>query len=210
MSETAYYRTLISAADFWQFPLLLILFYAFTYWWKNGRYNNSPVADFIIPALSLRFFCAVLALIMYQYYYGYGDTYGYFYCGRQIWNALWEAPLVGMELLFQAPEEFSKLAISYADHPLFSSRDSRFVAQVIAIFSLFTFKSYLSISLILTYLSFFGCWKIFKVFYQLYPSLYRPLAIATLFVPSVLFWGVGLMKESLVFVWFGDHDRWIV
>ncbi len=141
---------------------------------------------------------AGMVLLMYQYYYGYGDTFGYFYCGRKICEALWEAPLVGMELLLQPPESYSSLAISYADHPHFSSRDSRFMAQVVGLLSVVTFKSYLTVSLLLSYLSFVGCWKIFRVFQQLYPGLHRPLALAVLFVPSVFFWGVGLMKESLV------------
>jgi len=170
-----YYRTLVSLQDLWQLPLILILLYAFTYWWVMEKVEHDGVKKYAIPALSLRLLSAFLALLMYQYYYGYGDTYGYFYCGRQIWNALWEAPIAGLELIFKSPEQYSALARSYADHVHFSSRDSRFVAKVIAIISLFTYKSYLSTSLLLSFLSFIGCWKIYRVFQQMYPQLYRPL-----------------------------------
>lgn len=198
MQGIAYYRTLVSMADLWQLPLILILLFAMTSWLINGQQTPAAIRKYAFPALALRLLAAVLALIMYQYYYGYGDTYGYFYCGRQIWTALWEAPLAGLELLFFSPEEYSALARSYADHAHFSSRDSRFVAQVIGVLSLFTFKSYLSISFLLSFLSFIGCWKIFRVFQALYPQLHRPLAVAILFVPSVVFWGIGLMKESIL------------
>jgi hypothetical protein len=35
------------------------------------------------------------------------------------------------------------------------------------------------------------------MFYLLYPNLHKKLAIATLFLPSVLFWGVALMKDTI-------------
>ena len=198
MQGIAYYRTLVSIHDLWQLPLVMVLIYAFTFWWIMGKTQDPLIKRYAIPALTLRLLSAVLALVMYQYYYGYGDTYGYFYCGRQIWNAIWEAPSAAFELLFQSPENYSALARSYADHVHFSSRDSRFVAQVIGLLSLFTFKSYLSTSFILSFLSFVGCWKIYRVFYRLYPKLHFSLALAILFVPSVVFWDIGLMKESLL------------
>jgi len=192
------YRTLVSSADLWQLPLVCIFIYAISFWWINGKTSNTTIKTYAIAALSLRLLSAILALIMYQYYYGYGDTYGYFYCGRQIWTAIWEAPSAGLELLFQSPENYSALAKHYASHPHFSSSSSRFIAQVIGVISLFTFKSYLTTSFILSFLSFIGCWKIYLVFIRLFPQLYRPLALAILFIPSVVFWGIGLMKESLL------------
>ena len=40
-------------------------------------------------------------------------------------------------------------------------------------------------------------WKTFHVFYGVYPKAYKGFAIAFLFLPSVMFWGGGVLKDSL-------------
>ena len=35
------------------------------------------------------------------------------------------------------------------------------------------------------------------MFYDIYPHLHKKIAVATLFLPSILFWGVSLLKDSI-------------
>jgi hypothetical protein len=44
---------------------------------------------------------------------------------------------------------------------------------------------------------FYGCWKIFTLFCELYPHLEKEFALACLFLPSVCFWGTGILKDPL-------------
>jgi hypothetical protein len=46
-------------------------------------------------------------------------------------------------------------------------------------------------------LSFVGMWLFFLTFYREYPSLHRPIAFASFFIPSVFFWGSGILKDTL-------------
>ncbi len=64
-------------------------------------------------------------------------------------------------------------------------------------FSFIFFKSYLCISICISFFAFAGAWRLFKMFYDLYPHLHKKIAIAILFLPSVLFWGVSLLKDSI-------------
>ena len=64
------------------------------------------------------------------------------------------------------------------------------------------------LALLSLFFSFLGCWKLFEVFREIYPHLEKQIAIATLFIPSVFFWGAaGLMKDPVMiacigfFVW---------
>jgi hypothetical protein len=51
----------------------------------------------------------------------------------------------------------------------------------------------------MSYFSFLGCWRLFLLFYKLYPNYHKHIAIATLFIPSVFFWGAaGLLKDTVV------------
>jgi hypothetical protein len=40
-------------------------------------------------------------------------------------------------------------------------------------------------------------WMFFLTFYERYPQLHRWLAIAAFFIPSVFFWGSGLLKDTI-------------
>jgi len=57
--------------------------------------------------------------------------------------------------------------------------------------------SYSATACLFATISFMGLWSMFRSFYQLYPQLHRSLAIAILFIPSVFFWGSGIMKDTL-------------
>jgi len=57
--------------------------------------------------------------------------------------------------------------------------------------------TYLPTAVIFASLSFIGIWKLYIVFTKLYPRLSKQLAYAILFIPSVIFWGSGFMKDTV-------------
>ena len=57
-------------------------------------------------------------------------------------------------------------------------------------------KLYLPASALVSWFTFSGLWKLFKVFNAEFPQLQKQLALAILFVPSVVFWGSGILKDS--------------
>ena len=57
-------------------------------------------------------------------------------------------------------------------------------------------KSFLATTLLLAYVSFLGLWKLYQVFIEQFPELQKQFAIAIFFVPSVFFWGSGLLKDT--------------
>jgi hypothetical protein len=40
-------------------------------------------------------------------------------------------------------------------------------------------------------------WLFFKAFYELFPHLHKWIAVAAFFIPSVFFWGSGLLKDTV-------------
>jgi hypothetical protein len=59
------------------------------------------------------------------------------------------------------------------------------------------FGSYTGLTFIFCTFSFLGLWCLFISGFKLYPNLKQKLSLAILFLPSVLFWGSGLLKDSL-------------
>ena len=48
-------------------------------------------------------------------------------------------------------------------------------------------------------IAYYGVWKLFEVFSEQFPYLYKELAIGVFFVPSLIFWMSGVSKDTLMF-----------
>jgi hypothetical protein len=72
-----------------------------------------------------------------------------------------------------------------------------FVARCLVPFVLLGAKLYLPAALMLAAVCYYGIWKMYLVFIEEFPSIKSQLAVSVLFVPSVVFWGSGLMKDSI-------------
>ncbi|MEJ0034456.1 MAG: hypothetical protein WDO15_30855 [Bacteroidota bacterium] len=70
-------------------------------------------------------------------------------------------------------------------------------------FDIITFSSYSGTAVLFGFISFFGLWCLFRTFYELFPHLVKRIAISTLFVPSVVFWGSGILKDTIVIACLG-------
>jgi hypothetical protein len=60
-------------------------------------------------------------------------------------------------------------------------------------------NSYLCINMLFGFFALGGAIRLFKTFYHFYPKLYREIALACLFLPSVCYWSSGLLKDPVCF-----------
>jgi hypothetical protein len=166
---------------------------------KKKRYKDSLVAQYFIPALVFRLIGTFLTACLYQYYYGYGDTTWYYIGASDIAKAFFTKGFsVGMEMLIYPYDLYSPAAKESITYVFFFTNDSMLtVVKTGAFFSMLTLGSFIGASFGLTLISFIGMWMFYRVMQDLYPHLHRQLAYAILFVPSVCFWGTGLMKDPL-------------
>jgi len=72
-----------------------------------------------------------------------------------------------------------------------------FVLKIMVPFMLLTFNSYLLASILLSWVSFAGLWRLFLMFTKLYKDISSRMAIMILFIPSVVFWGSGILKDTI-------------
>jgi hypothetical protein len=60
-------------------------------------------------------------------------------------------------------------------------------------------NSYLCINMVFGFFALGGAIRLFKTFLHFYPNLYRELALACLFLPGVVYWSSGLLKDPVTF-----------
>ena len=164
--------------------------------------TDSISRKYFMTGLIVRVVGALALGFIYQFYYHGGDTYNYHTIGsRVLWGAIVDSPSIGFNLLFHNTVQGS---YQYWSHIYFYNDPAAFaIVQLATVFDLFTFSSYSATALLFSVLGFVGSWLMFLVFYDLYPHLHKRIAFATFFIPSVVFWGSGLLKDTVTFFCIG-------
>ena len=184
--------------DFIVTPIIILLVYVGAYL-VRPYVTDSINRRYFFPALTVRIVGAIALGFIYQFYYDGGDTFNYHTHGsRIIWQAFMDAPTKGFKLLFIDGSD-TRGVYEYASN-IYFLRDpsSYFVIRTAAVLDLLTFSSYSATAVLFSVFSFTGMWMLFLTFYKEYPHLHRGIAFAALFIPSVFFWGSGLLKDTVI------------
>jgi hypothetical protein len=186
------------------FDLLLPPIYIFLAWLianfiKNKNVYNHPEYKYFTYGLLAKIAGSIALGSVYFFYYEGGDTTNYFESARAYDN-----------LFFKNQEDFWRGWLGDArgyDYYFFDestgysayyqiNTTSFFVVRLLIPIVALGFKSYFASAVLTACLTYTGIWKLYQTFLKEFPDLKRELAIAVLFIPSCVFWGSGLMKDS--------------
>ena len=178
-------------------PLYLALIYSLAFA-VRARVTNIYTRKYFIPALTLKLIGAIALGLIYQFYYSGGDTFNYFLHSSLMYEAFGDSFPVGLKLLTSNGERLPELA-KYTSRMFWWQPDSTelVIVRIAAVLSMLCFNTYTVIALFFACISFSGMWAMFMTFAKIRPQVYEQLAMAVFFIPSVFFWGSGLMKDSL-------------
>ena len=167
-------------------------------WIIRSKVTDRVTRIYFLPALVCKIIGAITLGLIYQYYYHGGDTFAFHeYGSKIIWQAFVDDPLKGVKLWF-ANGVYSGDIYPYSSRIwYFRDPQSFTVIQIASFFDLFTFGTYSGTSLFFALISFSGSWMLFLTFYRRYPQLHFPLALSIFFVPSVIFWASGILKDTI-------------
>ncbi|MFM2284247.1 MAG: hypothetical protein RL222_1751 [Bacteroidota bacterium] len=178
-------------------PIFILIAYGVSKSYIKGK-TNSIYHKYFIPALMIRFACAVLLALVYQYYYKGGDTLTYFTYVQSIRDIFSEDRAAFYNFALMAPpNEFLVENHFGAGKDFFMNESSNMVIRLALYLSYPMLNTYILISFCFSLFCFYGCWKIFVLFHELYPHLEKQLAFSCLFLPSVCFWGTGILKDPI-------------
>jgi len=180
-------------------PIYLFILIAIAKNQRDKRYPaGHPLRKYYLPGLYVKFGGAIFIALIYQFYYGGGDTFNFFQHRKIINSALDDSVSNWLDLLFRKSPDLNPQLYKYTSQlEWYNDRSSYFVAVIGAIFGLFNGTSYIPISLLFAYFSFTGVWAMYRTFVNLYPKLYKELAIAFLFIPSTFVWGSAMFKDTV-------------
>ena len=179
-------------------PIFLVILYLGAYSARK-KFTNVYTKQYFIPAYTVKIVGAIALGFVYQFYYGGGDTFNYYRHSSLIYDAFMSSFDTGWKLIMSDGGDFYPDTVKYTSQMYWYQHGSSeyFLSRIAALLSLLCFNSYVVISLFFATISFSGVWALYITFVKIRPQAYKNLAIAVLFIPSVFFWGSGLMKDSI-------------
>jgi hypothetical protein len=189
---------LLSIYDILLTPLYIIGAYTYGYYVTKKNIRTNPEYNYFTKGLMVRIFGAMALGLIYFFYYTGGDTTNYFQTSSAYAN-----------LFFKDNEDFwigwlGEGAHHYFNfdestgYPIYRPRDSHsfFVVRILIPIVILGLHSYFATAVLVACITYGGMWKLYQTFLKEFPDLKREFAIACLFIPSCVFWGSGLMKDS--------------
>jgi hypothetical protein len=177
---------------------MILLFIAFLY--KNKKAIKDPSYKYYLTGLAAKIFGTLFFCTIYLFYYGYGDTIAYFESTNALANLFYQSPSKYLEVMISQPSiEIRSLFSDRTGYPysyMFYDSHTFMVIKLTSILTIITGKSYYLTSLLLSYISYYGIWKLFLTFRHYAPAIENKLAWAVLYFPSPLFWGGGVSKDT--------------
>ncbi len=202
--DPKYDLSFFTAKDIILVPICLLLIWIVAYSARR-KYNNTPIKKYFFTGLAFKLVASVIYTLVIEYYYVSGDAKTYYQGLLDMQQAVSDDISFLGDIYFNMKLEPTDRLVPYFafdesqrfTHYYMYHTSNWLVSKTGLLFSFIFFKSYLCITFCISAFAFAGCWRIFKTFYYLYPEIHKKLAIACLFLPSVLFWGVSLLKDPL-------------
>lgn len=183
-------------------PVYLGVFYLLAMQIAAGNRSNPLYSTYYMRGMNYKFIGAMGFAFIYVFYYRGGDTISFFYTVQPLFKLFFTNPGSFFAFVLSSDSyypyecfwEASRHGVAY----LLRGSPTLTTIRIAGILDIFCMNSFFALTLCFAFISYQFQWRMFKLFTQLYPKLHKQFAIAFLMIPSVLFWGSGLSKDSIM------------
>jgi hypothetical protein len=188
--------------DVFLVPLYLSIFYFFARRTVSANYKDPVYRVYYMKGLNYKFLGTFAFAFIYLFYYKGGDTLEYYYAAK---------PMI--KLLIIDPVWFFKFIVGLYDHypeylgvdlsqdaGMYLTRGSATLTtiRIASVLNLLCCNSFIVLTLCFSFISYHFIWRAFRLLVSLYPVLHKQLSYAFLMIPSVIFWGSGIGKDTIM------------
>lgn len=203
--------------DIYDFLLLpfyfaVILFHAI--YVKNKNIKKHDEYRYYVPGVLCKLIGGISVCLIYTYYYTYGgDVTNYFLTAKAYsivllefdFDLFWEMlNYKTYDIYLTGYQKYDGAEVQFANNDFYAL----FTSVLTMPFCLLGSKTFIATTMLLAYFSFNGLWRLYSVFVEEFPDLKSQFALAIFFIPSVFFWGSGILKDtySLSAIGFYTHS----
>jgi hypothetical protein len=193
--------------------ILLTITYALLFLFiirKMEFFNVTGISRQVLSGIFiLKIFAGLSLWAIYTFYYtdrSTADIYKYFDDSKVMFDALWTRPVDFFKMLTGIRNNTPEFDHYYSEMHYWARKidsniynDSHTIIRFNAFVRLFSFGYYNVHTVVICFLSLTGLTAIYKTFVPYLHDKKRELLFAVFLLPSVLFWGSGVLKEGLIF-----------
>jgi len=163
---------------------------------RNQNLGNRYYKKYFVIGLVVKMLGGITFGLFHTYYFTYGgDTKSYFHDMSVITGHFYDDPLATLGYL---AENFNYLTNELKSATTFEwGTKEFFLVRFATLINIIGLNSYWSTTILFSVFSYVGTWQLYLVFANRYPHLWNQMAWAALFLPSFIFWGSGIMKDTL-------------
>ncbi|MBI4929451.1 MAG: DUF2142 domain-containing protein [Bacteroidetes bacterium] len=181
--------------------------------WKINFFRDESISrKIIVFVFLLKIVAGTILWLVYTRIYPdrlTADIFKYFDDGKVMYNALFSKPLDYFKMLLGIPD--ASLLHYYNDDMGHWTRpfnqgmydENRTLIRFNALVDIFSFSNYHVHTVFICFLSLTGLMGIYKSFSSFLSNKKKELFAAIFLLPSVLFWGSGVLKEGLIVFFLG-------
>ena len=172
--------------------ILLILFVILSlYKWE--KWGSLKLLFF--PAVVIKILSGIALGLVYKYYYNsQGDTFQYFDDAKKLSVIFNNNPHLYFKIIFNGIYDANTLSnLNFAYQPRAMT-----MVKILSPIVLLSAGNYWISAVYLSIFSFAGCWVLANRLSIIFPEKKHAAALAFLFFPSIVFWGSGIIKESIL------------
>lgn len=192
-------NSLLSVYDILLPPLYLIIVLGYGYIVTKRNIREKPEYEYFFKGLLVRIIGSISLGLVYFFYYTGGDTTNYFQTASAYSNLFFENESdFWIGWLGDAKSHYFNFTAD-TGYPVYAPKDKHafFVVRLLIPVVTLGLHSYFASAILIATFTYGGLWKLYQTFLLEFPALKKELAIACLFIPSCVFWGSGLMKDSI-------------
>jgi hypothetical protein len=182
-------------------PVYFIIFYFLAINTRNKNIETNPSYRYYLPGLMVKLFGSIAICLVYVFYYQGGDTTSYYSDCATISKAFLKYPFQMLRLTVADLD----IQVWYAfDHdtgwPTYTyDKHAFWVDRLCWPLCFVSFRSFIATTMLLSQICYKAIWRMYQTLIYEFPTLQRQMAIAMFFIPSVFFWGSGILKDSITF-----------
>lgn len=192
----------LELSEYIAFPIYIIIILLISLYIQKKNIASNPIYRYYTWGVSAKLFGAIAFCLVYIFVYKGGDTILYFESARAMTNLFVEKPTVFFKIISEPASIenyflFDAKTTGYPWGNFYFDPKTFMVVKLVTPFMFLAFQSYALTTVLFSWVSFAGMWRLYMVFSNYYKEYYRQLAIAILFVPSAIFWGSGILKDTV-------------
>lgn len=180
-------------------PFYLFVIFIIARNYQRKQIKKHPEYKYYVSGLFAKIFGGIGVVLIYVFYYGGGDTIGYFEGSTYMSNVLIDKSVTGWASIMAGnltPENWSLFDASTGWPPYWRDHNSFTVIRFTNLFTLLGGRSFFVTTALVAWVTYPGMWRLFRLFREEFPDLEKAMAVSILFMPSVIFWGSAILKDS--------------